>query len=118
MQRDELRALAKEFRKNATHAEREAWQVLRARRCLGRKFKRQFPLRGFIVDFFCRELTLILEVDGTVHTDPDQRDHDAARDELLSACGFRVLRVLNEEVTRENLEALLRSLRDVPPPLA
>jgi uroporphyrinogen-III synthase len=117
MRRDELRAMAKEFRSNPTRAEREAWEILRAKRCLGLKFKRQFPLRGFIVDFFCRELRLILEIDGSVHDEPDQRERDLAKDELFRACGFRVVRIRNEDVGREALESLLRSLKDVPPPL-
>ena len=109
--------MAKELRKNPTPAERRVWEIVRAKRCLGLKFKRQFPLRGFIVDFFCRELKLILEIDGRVHDDQDQRERDEAKDEIFSACGFRVVRMKNEEVSRERLESLLRSVKDVPPPL-
>ena len=117
MRRDELRALAKELRKRSTPAERKVWEIVRAKRCLGLKFKRQFPLRGFIVDFFCRELKLILEIDGSVHDGSDQRERDEVKDELFQACGFKVIRLKNEEVGRERLESLLRSLKDVPPPL-
>ena len=117
MRHDELRALAKELRKRSTPAERQVWEIVRAKRCLGLKFKRQFPLRGFIVDFFCRELKLILEIDGAVHEGSDQRERDAARDELFEACGFTVVRLRNDEVCRELLECVLGSLKDVPPPL-
>src|SRR6478609_1943004 len=115
MRRDELRALAKNFRSEPTPAERTAWELLRANRCLGLRFKRQFPLRGFIIDFFCRELKLILEIDGSIHDDPDQRERDLAKDELFRACGFRVVRIRNEDVDREALESLLGCLKDVPP---
>ena len=117
MRRDELRELAKTFRKNPTPSEQKVWEILRAKRCLGLKFKRQFPLRGFIVDFFCRQLALILEIDGGAHLDRDQAERDAARDELLRACGFKILRIGNEDVTSTNLERLLRSQLRVPPPL-
>jgi very-short-patch-repair endonuclease len=104
--------IARELRQEATPAEIRAWEVLRGRRCLGLKFRRQFPYAGFILDFFCRELALDLEVDGAVHDEPANRAHDQARDQYLKASGLRVIRIRNEEVTREHLEKILK---DVPP---
>jgi len=104
--------LARELRQRTTWAEARAWEILRARRCLGFKFRRQFPYRGFVLDFFCRELALDLEVDGDVHNEPANRVHDEARDEILTACGLRVIRMRNEEVSRARLEGILK---DVPP---
>ena len=109
MRRDELRALAKRFRTGATPAEREAWEIVRAHRLFGLKFKRQFPYRGFILDLFCRELSLVIEIDGEVHLDPQQAAADAERQEVLEACGLRVLRVRNEDVSRRHLEELIRA---------
>ena len=117
MHRDELRALAKKFRREATPAEQRAWEMLRAKRCLGLKFKRQFPIRGFIVDFFCRKLSLAIELDGAVHDDPDRKAYDAARDEMLGACGIKVVRLRNADVSQKLLEDLVRSHHSVPPPL-
>jgi very-short-patch-repair endonuclease len=108
MRRDELRALAKRFRTEATPAEQEAWEIVRAHRLFGLKFKRQFPYRGFILDLFCRELSLAVEIDGDVHLDPQQAAADAERQEVLEACGLRVIRVKNESVSRRHLEELIR----------
>ena len=96
--------IARELRQDATLAEIRAWEILRGRRCLGLKFRRQFPYAGFILDFFCRELALDLEVDGAVHDEPANRAHDQARDEYLQASGLRVIRVRNDDVSREHLE--------------
>ena len=112
MDRRALMYLSRELRKDATWAERRAWEILRARRCLGLKFRRQFPYRGFVLDFFCRELALNVEIDGIVHDEPANRVHDAARDELLIACGLRIVRIRNEDVSRERLEEILKG---VPP---
>ncbi|HET7025831.1 MAG TPA: DUF559 domain-containing protein [Gemmatimonadales bacterium] len=60
--------LARYLRRRATDAEREAWEMLRARRCHGMKFKRQEPLGNFIVDFYCPQLKLVIELDGPIHT--------------------------------------------------
>ena len=110
--RRQLMHRARALRRASTPAERMLWEVLRDRRCLGLKFRRQVPFRGFILDFFCRELSLAVELDGSVHGDPLVRAHDADRDELLRACGLRVLRIQNDEVTPRRLECLLK---DVPP---
>jgi adenine-specific DNA-methyltransferase len=104
--------IARELRREATPAEIRAWEILRGRRCLDLKFRRQFPYGGFILDFFCRELWLDLEVDGSVHDEPANRVHDEARDEYLRASGLRVIRIRNEEVSRDHLEKVLK---DVPP---
>jgi very-short-patch-repair endonuclease len=112
MDRRDLLFLSRELRQRTTWAESRAWEVLRGRGCLGFKFRRQFPYRGFVLDFFCRELSLDLEVDGDVHNEPANQVHDIARDEILTGCGLRVIRLCNEEVSRERLEEILN---DVPP---
>jgi very-short-patch-repair endonuclease len=112
MDRRDLMYLARDLRQRATWAEARAWEVLRGRRCLGFKVRRQFSYRGFVLDFYCRELALDLEVDGDVHDDSECRSRDEARDEILTGCGLRVVRLRNEEVCRERLEEILK---DVPP---
>ena len=69
-------ALAKAQRQEPTAAEAAAWALLRNRRCLGLKFRRQHVIRGFIVDFYCVELRLAIEVDGTVHRDRMRAEYD------------------------------------------
>ena len=70
MDHRQLMYFARELRQQATWAEKRAWEILRDRRCLGFKFRRQFPFRGFVLDFFCRELSLNIEVDGDIHDEP------------------------------------------------
>ena len=77
-------ALAKANRHQPTPAEAAAWALLRNRRCLGLKFRRQHVIRGFIVDFYCPELRLAVEVDGTVHRGRTQAEYDEAVDHMAT----------------------------------
>jgi len=63
--------------------ERKAWEILRDRRVLGFKFRRQHIIHGFIVDFYCHELKLILEIDGKGHASAERIQYDAARTQRL-----------------------------------
>ena len=81
-------ALAKANRHEPTPAEATAWSLLRNRRCLGLKFRRQHVIRGFIVDFYCPELNLAIEVDGTVHRRRTQGEYDEARSRALAHVGI------------------------------
>jgi very-short-patch-repair endonuclease len=66
---------ARELRRELTIAERNAWEILRNRRVLGFKFRRQHVIDGFIVDFFCKELRLVIELDGAGHADLEPADY-------------------------------------------
>jgi very-short-patch-repair endonuclease len=103
------REQARAFRRTPTPSEERAWELLRNRRCLGPKFRRQHPIRGYIVDFYCAELRLVLEVDGSWH---DKRaDYDATRSRDLAKAGVqRVLRITPQQVTEPALRALLLPL--------
>ena len=100
-------ALARDHRHEPTAAEAAAWALLRNRRCLGLKFRRQHVVRGFIVDFFCPELRLAVEVDGAVHSGWAQADYDEARSRALALAGISVVRIRNEQVSEAGLIALL-----------
>lgn len=103
-------ALARQLRRDPTPAQRHAWALFRNRGIRGRKFRRQHVLTGFIVDFYCPALRLVLELDGAPHDHPEQASYAAARTAWLEACGYRVLRVRNGELSRERLERLLGAL--------
>ena len=75
-------------------AETRFWQMVRDRKLDGLKFRRQAPLAGLTVDFYCAELKLVVELDGGVHR--LREAEDAARDERLRSAGFQVIRVGNE----------------------
>jgi very-short-patch-repair endonuclease len=88
--------LARQMRAQATPAERTLWERLRNRRLDGRRFRRQHAIDRFIVDFYCAERRLVVELDGDVHV--GRVEHDEARDHHLRALGLRVLRLTNEQV--------------------
>ncbi len=104
----DLRERAKGMRGGATEAERVMWFRLRDRRFMGLKFRRQVPLGRYIVDFVCRELKLIVELDGGQHS--EQVEYDNCRSEWLRTQGYSVLRFWNNQVLGETdavMEALL-----------
>ncbi len=83
------------MRADPTTPEAMLWRALRDRQLAGAKFRRQVPLRGYILDFVCFEARLIIEVDGAQHGDSL---HDLNRDALFRGEGFRILRFWNDEV--------------------
>jgi very-short-patch-repair endonuclease len=91
-----LKPLARQMRHRPTPAEDKLWQYLRNRQLAGVKFRRQYALERFIVDFVCLERHLIIEVDGDIHQ--LQEEYDRIRQEFLEMQGFRVLRFRNETV--------------------
>lgn len=102
--------LSREFRQRPTPAEALAWRLLRNRGILGLKFRRQQVVDGFIVDFYCPEKRVALEIDGRVHDQPIAQEYDRARTDHLTRRGVQVLRIRNEDVSRETLERLLMDL--------
>ena len=77
-----------------TGAEANLWEMLRGRRFDGLKFRRQAPVAGFVADFLCPELKLVIELDGGVHALTEGAD--IARDERITAAGYEVLRFENQ----------------------
>ena len=106
-----LTEMAKVFRQQPTAAESKLWQCLRRSRLNNMKFRRQHPLFRYIVDFYCYEYKMIIEVDGLVHD--YQMPQDAVRDQLLSQHGFYVLRFTNEQVLH-NTKFVLDTIRTFP----
>jgi very-short-patch-repair endonuclease len=98
---------ARHLRQKKTRAEALVWSMVRRKQLLGLKFRRQHPIGGFVVDFYCPALRLVLELDGDAHTARDERAFDYERDSILKGLGYRVVRLRNEDATRENLLRLL-----------
>ncbi len=90
---------AQELRRQETPAEKRLWEELRGRKLLGYKFTRQKPILGYIVDFYCAELLLIIEVDGSVHDETGE--YDALRSDELRDHGFHLKRYRNEDIDFE-----------------
>ena len=102
------------MRREDTLAEKHAWVLLRDRRMLGLKFRRQVPIENYIVDFYCPELRLIVELDGGVHDNPEAMRHDKERNLQLQQMGYRILRVTNWIVLKEE-EAFVEEIRKFIP---
>ncbi|MBI4407732.1 MAG: endonuclease domain-containing protein [Candidatus Kerfeldbacteria bacterium] len=98
---------AKQLRLRPTPAEQQLWQRLKGKQLDGYKFRRQFALYNFIVDFYCHSLKLVIEVDGGIHTDQQAQDH--RRDTMLQEHGYTVLRFTNEQVFTD-IETVLKSI--------
>src|SRR5437764_8434742 len=90
--------LARSLRRGATPAEAILWAHLRNRRLAGLKFRRQAPRDGYIVDFYCAERSLVVELDGGVHAEREQREYDRFRDGVLREGELTVLRVTHRDV--------------------
>jgi very-short-patch-repair endonuclease len=99
---------ARRLRAIETSAEEMLWNALRDRRLDGWKFRRQFPIAGFVADFGCVAARLTIEVDGKHHA--DQLESDRAREKAIAAAGYLEIRFTNEEV-RERLAWVLQEIR-------
>jgi len=110
---DEKLQLARELRRAMTPEERILWKHLRAHRLQGLHFRRQQVIDGFVVDFFCFDAALVVEVDGGVHR--AQAAYDAERDLVLKKRGLRVVRITNEDV-RCNLAGVLARIAEAAAP--
>lgn len=109
--RKNLTHLAKNLRKNQTDAETILWNALRNNQIEGKKFRRQYQIENYIVDFICIEEKLIIELDGGQHNEEKHINKDKERDEKLQKLGYRVLRFWNNEVL-QNIEGVCEVIID------
>ncbi|WP_297925027.1 DUF559 domain-containing protein [Metallibacterium sp.] len=105
----DLRDFARELRRRTTDAEALLWRLLRNRHMAGAKFRRQHPLSPYVLDFYCHDAGLAVELDGGQHNEATGRRHDARRDAFLAQKGIRVLRFWNHEVLNQT-EAVLEAI--------
>jgi very-short-patch-repair endonuclease len=97
---------ARDMRSEPTDAEAKLWYFLRDRRMDGFKFRRQYPVRRYIVDFYCPEAKLAIELDGGQHAVGGQGAYDARRERTLRDAGIRVLRFWDNDALRCTLDVL------------
>lgn len=98
---------ARRMRRKPTPAEAVMWSHLRARRLGGHKFRRQHPIDPYIVDFYCAQAGLVVEIDGDIHA--RQAEYDRARTAWLEKKGLRVIRFTNTQV-EQNLNGVLEDI--------
>jgi very-short-patch-repair endonuclease len=108
---DSLNARRRELRRNPTPAEALLWASLRKSQLDGKKFRRQPSIGPYIVDFYCPESRVVVELDGAGHTGLLGVEYDSRRTEFLSKFGVKVLRFENEEVF-QNREWVVECIRE------
>jgi very-short-patch-repair endonuclease len=101
---------ARDMRKAPTPYERRLWSWLRDRRFGKYKFRRQHPIGPYILDFFCVELKLVIEMDGKQHEEVWMADYENARTTFLNRRGIQVLRIANE-LLREDAPIVAQQIR-------
>ena len=102
-----LKEFARKNRQHPTEAESLLWEFLR-RNLWGVKFNRQHVIADYIADFACIEKDIVIEVDGSYHSEEEQMEYDEMRTTALQRMGFRVIRFTNEEVFQATNEVLER----------
>lgn len=97
------------LRNNMPLAEKLIWAKLRGRQVEGCKFRRQYSIDAFVVDFYAPELKLAIEIDGDSHSGDDAQAYDAERQAFLESKGTRVLRFTNQQIYKE-LDAVVEAI--------
>jgi len=99
------------LRKTSTLAEDRLWEFLKNRKLAGQKFRRQFAIGNFYVDFYCPKFRLIIEVDGSIHDVPKNKIYDRERQKSLESLGLVFLRFKNSDV-KYRIETVLKTITD------
>ena len=102
--REKLIASARGMRQSPTHAEGLLWKRLRKKRLGGFRFRSQHIIHSFIVDFYCPQAKLVIEIDGSVHD--NQQEYDQEREKILEIFGYQIVRFKNAQIKTE-LESVL-----------
>ena len=96
------------LRRNMTKAELVLWDKLKDKKIFKSKFRRQHPVDIFIVDFYCHEYKLVIEINGEIHNDNETKEYDTGREAELNKFGLIVLRFTNNQVIYKLDEVILR----------
>ncbi|TWU41138.1 endonuclease domain-containing protein [Novipirellula artificiosorum] len=96
-------AFARQQRQQANEFSQNVWELVRARRIRGEKFRREHPVGPYTLDFVCLDLKLAIEIDGKDHFTEQGKQHDERRDAYLRALGFEVIRINGFRVTQDRL---------------
>ena len=101
---------ARALRNSMTASEQILWKILRKHKFYGKIFRRQHPIYKFIVDFYCHDARLVIEVDGSVHHLPAQIERDLNRTFELERFGLTVIRFQNDEI-KNNIDYVLKVIK-------
>jgi very-short-patch-repair endonuclease len=114
------KSLRRQLRQDQTYCEEIVWTYLRNRRTGGCKFRRQYSIDKYVVDFYCPLLRLAIEIDGDVHDMPEQKEHDQIRQNYLEEFGIKFLRIRNEELfgnANKAFEKIEKAIMDLTRPM-
>jgi very-short-patch-repair endonuclease len=99
------------LRKNMTLAEKVLWKKLKDRKIFNVKFRKQHPVWIFIVDFYCHEYKLVIEVDGDIHKEYETNEYDLGRTAELDRFGLKVIRFTNDQIIF-NIDSVINEIQD------
>ena len=103
---------SRELRKGQTRAEKRLWWILRGKKFLGYKFRRQYLYKSFIIDFYCPRLRLGIELDGEIHR--ERKDYDWERQLVIEQGGIKLLRFSNDELFKDPVQVLDKISQALP----
>ena len=103
---------AKDLRKDMTPAELKLWKYIKNNQILGLRFRRQHPIDIFIADFYCHQIKLVIELDGEIHNNNENREYDENRTAELERLGIKVIRFNNHEIM-DNIEKVVEQLKKI-----
>ena len=106
-----LEARRRELRNSPTPAEALLWEYLRRKQLLGKKFRRQYSVGRYVLDFYCVECNLAIELDGAPHFQPWNQEYEAKRTAFLEGLGIQIVRFENQ-VLFQNTEGVLEAIRE------
>ena len=100
-----------DLRNNMTSVEIILWTKLKNRQLMGHQFRRQYGIERYVVDFFCTELKLAIELDGGIHAQEHVIENDTSRQNYIESLGIKVIRYSNDDI-KENLNGVLIKLKE------
>jgi very-short-patch-repair endonuclease len=104
--RADLKFKARKLRRESTYCEIQLWLEIKNRKLLGYQFHRQVPMLNFIVDFYCHELLLAIELDGASHDTPEAKEYDSYRQQKLEEYGVTFLRFRDDRIKGDIVQVL------------
>ena len=105
------KAKRKELRKNATSAETELWRYLKGKQVAGVKFRRQYSVDAYVLDFYAPGIKLAIEIDGPTHFTSEGIEYDEERSKYIEGFGIRILRYTNDDVYN-NIAGVLQEIEN------
>lgn len=100
------------LRQEQTHCEKLMWMQLRNRQLYGYKFRRQYSVDACVIDFYCPQVKLAIELDGSIHENQQQKDYDIERQYYLENFRIHFIRIKNEEVIND-IQSVLTRIKNV-----